>query len=136
MSAPRINAIDHLVLNVADIETSCEFYVRVLGATAITFGDNRRALQIGAQKINLHPPVHRYSPVAHHPHRGSADLCFLTDTSLALWQTHLEAQGVAILLGPVARTGAMGPLTSLYLHDPDGNLIEIANQTKPTEDRA
>lgn len=125
--APQLNAIDHLVLTVADVEATCAFYARVLGSPIVTFGEQRRALQIGKQKINLHPLGNSYFPKAQTPLPGSADLCFLSDTALAAWQVHLQKCGVSIELGPVPRTGASGPLLSIYLRDPDGNLIEIAN---------
>ena len=128
MTAPRIIAIDHLVLTVADIQASCDFYERVLGATAITFGQGRHALQIGRQKINLHQTGHEFEPKALRPSPGSADLCFVSTSPLAAWLTHLTACGVEVTEGPVARTGAQGPIQSIYVRDPDGNLIEIANQ--------
>ena len=124
---PKISALDHVVLTVADINATCDFYARVLGAEPITFGEGRRALQIGRQKINLHPLTNAYTPKAQHPARGSADLCFLSGTPLATWLDHLAACGIAIITGPVPRTGAIGPIESIYLRDPDGNLIEIAN---------
>lgn len=126
MGVPKLTAIDHLVLTVADIEASCIFYERVLGVESLTFGEGRRALQIGRQKINLHPVVNGYAPKAKIPQPGSADLCLLTDAELATWRDHLAHCGVEIIAGPVPRTGAMGPIESIYLHDPDGNLIEIA----------
>ena len=86
-----------------------------------------RALQIGQQKINLHPFTNTYTPKAQHPTCGSADLCFLSGTALATWLEHLAACGIAVIAGPVPRTGATGPIESIYLRDPDGNLIEIAN---------
>ncbi len=129
MEVPRLAAIDHLVLTVADVDKSSDFYAQALGATPIIFGENRRALQIGVQKINLHPLCSPYPPVARRPQAGSADICFLSDTPLAQWQAHLKKCGVEIILGPVARTGATGPLISIYLYDPDGNLIEISNQS-------
>lgn len=129
MDGPRLTGIDHLVLTVADIDKTCDFYARVLGAMPISFGNNRRALQIGTQKINLHPLRSAYTPIARHPQAGSADLCFLSEAPLAVWQLHLQNCGVEILMGPVARTGASGPLMSIYLYDLDGNLLEIANQS-------
>ena len=125
---PKISALDHLVLTVADINATCDFYAQVLGAEPITFGEGRRALQIGQQKINLHPLVNAYTPKAHDPVSGSADLCFLSDTPLATWLYHLAACGITVIAGPLPRTGAIGPIESIYLRDPDGNLIEIANR--------
>ena len=123
--APRISALDHFVLTVRDIDITCDFYARVLGAEPIRFGEGRRALQIGQQKINLHPLINAYTPKAQYPLPGSADICFLSDTPLATWLAHFEVCGIAVIAGPVPRTGAIGPIESIYLRDPDGNLIEI-----------
>jgi catechol 2,3-dioxygenase-like lactoylglutathione lyase family enzyme len=129
---PRIKALDHLVLTVADIDATVDFYTRVLGMQAESFtpsgGTPRMALRFGAQKINLHQTGAEFLPHAGHVQAGSADLCFLSDTPLAEWQAHLSANGVQIEEGPVQRTGAEGPLLSIYLRDPDGNLIEISNR--------
>lgn len=123
----RIDAIDHLVLTVKDIEASCSFYSRILGMDVVTFGGDRKALAFGSQKINLHQYRHEFAPKAHHPTPGSADLCFLTATPLQQVMAHLASCNVAIIEGPVQRTGARGPILSVYLRDPDHNLIEIAN---------
>lgn len=123
----RIDAIDHLVLTVKDIEASCSFYSRILGMDVVTFGGDRKALAFGSQKINLHQYRHEFAPKAHHPTPGSADLCFLTATPLQQVMAHLVSCNVAIIEGPVQRTGARGPILSVYLRDPDHNLIEIAN---------
>ena len=127
----KVSSLDHLVLTVADIAATLIFYTDILGMTAQTFspasGSPRHALRFGAQKINLHPALTPFEPKAAHPGPGTADLCFLSETPLADWQDHLAAKGVAILDGPVPRTGATGPIESLYLRDPDGNLIEISN---------
>lgn len=129
---PRIDSLDHLVLTVADLEATVAFYTDVLGMRAESFrpadGTQRTALAFGAQKINLHPAAAPFAPHAAAPMPGSADLCFLTAEPLADWQAHLSACGVAVIAGPVRRTGAQGPLLSLYLRDPDGNLVEIANR--------
>ena len=129
---PKVKALDHLVLSVADIGATVDFYTRILGMQVESFvpadGQPRLALQFGLQKINLHDAKTPYSPHAHVVQAGSADLCFLSDTPLENWQAHLAQQDVAILQGPIRRTGAQGPLLSLYLRDPDGNLIEISNQ--------
>jgi catechol 2,3-dioxygenase-like lactoylglutathione lyase family enzyme len=129
--APRLTSLDHLVLTVADIDASVAFYTDVLGMSAEAFnsadGSRRWALKIGVQKINLHRAGAEFEPKAAHPGPGTADLCFLSDVSLANWKAHLAAQGVTVEDGPVPRTGATGPLTSIYLRDPDGNLIEISN---------
>ncbi len=127
---PKVDALDHLVLTVADIGRTADFYTRVLGMTAETFrpadGTTRTALKFGTQKINLHRAGAGFEPKARRPTPGSADLCLLTGAPLADWSAHFAAHGVAVVDGPVARTGATGPLTSLYVRDPDGNLIEVS----------
>ncbi len=123
----KINRIDHLVLTVASIEKTCDFYVRVLGMEAIAFGDNRKALRFGQQKINLHQVDKTIEPKALNPIPGSTDLCLIADNS---WQEiilHLQNCGVEIIEGIVKRTGAIGRIESIYFRDLDGNLIEISN---------
>ncbi|MDO5639625.1 MAG: VOC family protein [Neisseria sp.] len=122
----RITALDHLVLTVADIDRSIDFYTRVLGMQEITFGEGRKALLFGSQKINLHLRGAEIEPHAHAPVCGSADLCLLTDTPPADVLAELAAHGVAALSGIVPRTGAVGAIDSVYLRDPDGNLLEIS----------
>ena len=124
--SPTLASLDHLVLTVADVERTVRFYRDVLGMEPVSFGAGRTALRFGAQKINLHPAAAPFEPKAQTPVPGSADLCFLTETPLGDWEAHLVAQGVAIEEGPVARTGARGPIRSIYLRDPDGNLVEIS----------
>lgn len=128
---PSVHALDHLVLTVADIAATVAFYEKTLGMAAERFeaadGSTRIALKFGRQKINLHQAGAEFAPHAERPMRGSADLCFLTAEQLADWQTHLETLGIAIEEGPVRRSGATGPILSLYLRDPDGNLVEISN---------
>jgi catechol 2,3-dioxygenase-like lactoylglutathione lyase family enzyme len=126
-----IEALDHLVLTVADVEASAIFYGRVLGMQRVVFGAGRVALQFGRQKINLHPAEAPLQPHALRPTPGSADLCFVTEAALSDWMVHLANNGVALEEGPVARTGALGPITSIYFRDPDGNLIEIARYVEP-----
>ena len=123
----HIDYLDHLVLTVQDIQTTCEFYSRVLGMQVVTFAEGRKALQFGNQKINLHQRGKEIEPKAQHPTPGSADLCFLTSMPLEQVIAHLQSQNVALLLGPVERTGATKSLVSLYFRDPDGNLLEVAN---------
>ena len=123
----QIARLDHLVLTVANIDTTCDFYTRVLGMRVITFGEGRRALAFGAQKINLHQHGHEFEPKAQRPTPGSADLCFITDTPLDEAAAHIRAAGVDIIEGPVRRTGAQGPILSIYFRDPDANLIEVSN---------
>ena len=122
---PRILSLDHLVLTVASIPATVAFYVDVLGMTHEVFGDNRNALSFGAQKINLHEHGNEFEPKAHAVQPGSGDLCFIVDDLEAVRRS-LEKHAIPILEGPVARTGATGPLTSLYVRDPDLNLIELS----------
>ncbi len=124
----RIDSLDHLVLTVADIEATCAFYQRVMGMGVVTFGQGRKALAFGLQKINLHQVGREFEPKAERPTPGSADLCFLTSVPLAEVQRHLLACGVAVTEGPVQRTGAQGPILSVYFRDPDLNLVEVSNQ--------
>ncbi len=123
----RIDRLDHLVLTVASIDESCDFYARVLGMGIETFGEGRKALTFGNQKINLHRAGHEFEPKAERPTPGSADLCFISDTPVEDIVAHLHAEGVAIEEGPVRRTGATAPILSVYFRDPDGNLIEVSN---------
>ncbi len=124
----RIEVLDHLVLTVADIDRTRDFYERVLGMEPVVFGEGRHALAFGAQKINLHEAGREFEPKAAAPTPGSADLCFLTNASVAEVVEHLEANSVEIIEGPVRRTGATGPITSVYFRDPDGNLLEVSNR--------
>ena len=125
--AIEIERLDHLVLTVADLEATIKFYTEVLGMQTVTFGAGRRALQFGRQKINLHQIGHEFEPKAVRPTSGSADLCFVTATPLPEVITHLTVCGIVVEEGPVARTGALGPIESVYLRDSDGNLLEISN---------
>ena len=123
----RVESLDHLVLTVADVEASADFFVRVLGMEKVMFGAGRVALKFGGQKINLHPAAAPLLPHAARPTRGSGDLCFVTEQALSVWIVHLAARGVALEAGPVPRTGARGAMMSIYFRDLDGNLIEVAN---------
>ncbi|WP_335947869.1 MULTISPECIES: VOC family protein [Salipiger] len=129
---PTVQSIDHLVLTVADLDVTLAFYTEVLGMRAERFtpadGSQRWALRFGSQKINLHQAGAEFLPKAAHPTTGSADLCFLSDTPLADWQAHLDALKISPEEGPVRRSGAEGPILSLYLRDPDGTLIELSNR--------
>lgn len=133
MTMPQLSSLDHLVLTVADLDRTVAFYRDVLGMRAVSFtpadGSTRWALSFGDQKINLHQAGAEFEPKAHRATPGSADLCFLSETSVADWITHFETQGVTVEEGPIARTGATGPILSVYLRDPDLNLIEVSNQT-------
>lgn len=125
-----IASLDHLVLTVADIDATVAFYCGGLGMELVRFGDaagvERLALSFGSQKINLHRAGHEFEPKSAHPTPGSGDLCFLLTVSLAAAQARLAEAGIAVEEGPVARTGAKGPLRSLYIRDPDGNLVELS----------
>lgn len=125
----KVESLDHLVLTVEDIEASIDFYTRLLGMEVVTFRGGRRALVFGDQKINLHERGKEFEPKASTPLPGSADLCFLTHTPILEYKTFLEQQGAVIEEGPVERTGARGPLLSIYLRDPDRNLIELSNKS-------
>ena len=123
----KINRLDHLVLTVANIERTCDFYSRVLGVEVITFLGDRKALKFGQQKINLHQIDKTFEPKAHLPTAGSGDLCLIADTRVEDIVKELNAAGVTIEQGPVERTGALGKIRSVYLRDPDQNLIELSN---------
>lgn len=121
-----IDRLDHLVLTTTDERACIAFYVDILGMALETFGDGRKALRFGRQKLNIHVKGQEFEPKAHLPVPGSLDLCFIADRPLAQVIATLRHKGVAIIEGPVARSGATGPITSIYLRDPDLNLIEIA----------
>lgn len=123
----EITGLDHLVLTVRDLDRTIAFYSGVLGMRAVTFGAGRTALQFGNQKINLHRAGHEFEPKARAPLPGSADLCFLLANRPDQTIAALRFAGIAIEAGPVARTGASGPILSIYLRDPDGNLIELGH---------
>ena len=122
----KIERLDHWVLTVRDVDATVAFYEQVLGMQAVTFGGGRRALAFGEQKINLHPAAAPLRPHASRPMPGSADVCLITRTPIAEVVAELETAGVGIEEGPVPRTGARGPITSVYFRDPDGNLIEVS----------
>ena len=125
----KITGLDHLVLTVADLDVTGDFYGRVLGMDVVTFksgGIERRALKFADQKINLHKAGAEFEPKATQPKPGSADLCFIIEGPLKEAISHLLANDVTIEQGPVQRTGARGPIMSVYFRDPDGNLIEIS----------
>lgn len=122
----KIERLDHLVLTVRDVEASVAFYQRVLGMQPVTFGNGRRALAFGRQKINLHPADAPLEPHAAKPTPGSADVCLITATPMEDVMSELAQAGVIIEQGPVPRTGATGAITSVYFRDPDGNLIEVS----------
>jgi catechol 2,3-dioxygenase-like lactoylglutathione lyase family enzyme/ribosome-associated toxin RatA of RatAB toxin-antitoxin module len=126
----RITELDHLVLTVSDIEKTCEFYRSVLGMEVITFNEGRTALKFGGRKINLHSSGNEFNPKAANPKPGSSDVCFITHLSSEDVIKELNSKNVIIELGPIERTGADGKMTSVYIRDPDGNLIELATYHK------
>lgn len=123
-----VDHLDHLVLTVTDIDATCAFYTEVLGMKEIVFGSERRALTFGNQKINLHERGREFEPKASCPTPGAADLCFITSVPLEQVMVHIRAHKVDILEGPVERTGAVGPIVSVYIRDPDGDIIEVSNR--------
>ncbi|MFQ5565484.1 MAG: VOC family protein [Paracoccaceae bacterium] len=122
-----IRSIDHFVLTCGDVEATVGFYTRVLGMGVETFGAGRRALSFGDQKINLHQAGAEFEPKARVATPGSGDFCLLSDVPVAEIAEHLAAEGVEVIEGPVPKTGATGPLVSIYFRDPDGNLVEVSN---------
>lgn len=129
---PNITALDHIVLTVSDLDRAIDFYRAVLGMTHHEFtgtdGTQRHAVSFGAQKINLHLAGQEFAPHALAPSVGAGDFCFLSSDSIDVWRTHLATHDIIIEQGPIQRTGAIGPIMSIYIRDPDGTLIEIANQ--------
>jgi catechol 2,3-dioxygenase-like lactoylglutathione lyase family enzyme len=122
----RVDRLDHLVLTVASIEDACDFYARVLGMQVSRFGEGRTALKFGRQKINLHEVGREFEPRAARATAGSGDLCLVSAVPLDNVIAHLNECQVTIIEGPVAKTGATGPIRSVYFRDPDGNLIEVS----------
>ncbi len=127
-----IDRLDHLVLTVNDIEATVDFYIQVLGMRLEVFGENRKALVFGQQKINLHPFKEPLKPHANLPTPGSADFCFITPVPINEFIAHLNQLNIQIEEGPVTRAGAIGQITSVYIRDPDLNLIEISNYVTVT----
>lgn len=122
----KITSLDHLVLTVADLSATVAFYTQVLGMQEITFGEGRKALLFGNQKINLHERGAEILPNAQHAACGTADLCLLTETPLETVLQELHEKGITPISDVVPRTGAVGRIQSVYLRDPDGNLLEIS----------
>ena len=122
-----IDRIDHIVITANDVERTLDFYSRVMGMEPITFAGGRRGLAFGRQKINLHQAGREFEPKALHPTPGSIDLCFITEAAPEEVIEHLKANGVVVAEGPVPKTGALGPMTSVYFRDPDGNLVEVSS---------
>jgi catechol 2,3-dioxygenase-like lactoylglutathione lyase family enzyme len=127
----NIDRIDHVVMTVASVEATCAFYERVLGMSSVTFAGSRRALTFGRQKINLHEAGREFEPKAALAAPGTLDICLITTTPLADVVAHLARCNVTIIEGPVQKTGATGPLCSVYFRDPDRNLIEVSNYLEP-----
>ncbi len=123
-----IDHIDHLVLTTSRKEACIDFYTRVLEMTQETFGDGRTAFRFGEQKINLHEQGREFEPRAHLPVPGALDLCFIASVPLDAFIAHIKAEGVPIVEGPIIRTGAIQKLRSVYLRDPDLNLIEVSER--------
>ncbi|MCJ7932174.1 MAG: VOC family protein [Chryseobacterium sp.] len=123
----KIKSIDHIVLTVADLNKTIEFYTQIMGFKAVTFDDNRKALIFGNQKINLHQKGHEFEPKAKQPTCGSADLCFIAQTDIHDVLEELKQKNIEIIEGIVDRTGALGKIRSVYFRDPDQNLIEVSN---------
>lgn len=123
----RVDRIDHLVLTVKDIDATIKFYTSIMGMTEVEFGEGRKALIFGRQKINLHLVGSEFEPKALNVKSGSEDLCFVIDTPIDQAIKEVENKGVEVIEGPIHRTGAIGKIYSAYFRDPDGNLIEISN---------
>jgi catechol 2,3-dioxygenase-like lactoylglutathione lyase family enzyme len=123
----KISRIDHIVLTVRSIDVTAEFYQRALGMEVVTFGEGRKALSFGEQKFNLHEAGKEFEPKAHKPVPGSIDLCLITETPIHEVVDELRLAGVSVVEGPVRRTGALGPIMSIYFRDPDLNLIEVSS---------
>ncbi|MBC7872038.1 MAG: VOC family protein [Chitinophagaceae bacterium] len=123
----NIDRIDHFVLTVRDVQTTCDFYARVLGMSVISFGEGRKALRFGSQKINLHQAGKEFEPKASTPTPGAADFCLITSSPIEEVYAQLKNNHVSALMPPSERDGATGKIRSVYFHDPDGNLVEVAN---------
>lgn len=123
----QIDRIDHIVITAFDLDRTIDFYSKVMGMEPITFAGGRRGLSFGRQKINLHQSGREFEPKALKPTPGSIDLCFITETPLAEVVAHLKSHGIVVAQGPVEKTGALGPMMSVYFRDPDGNLVEVSN---------
>lgn len=123
-----ITHLDHLVITVKSLSVTCDFYAKILGMEIITFGNNRKALRFGHQKINLHEKGREIAPMASSPTMGSADLCFISATPVENVLQELQDNNIPVLEGGIVeRTGATGKIRSVYFRDPDGNLLEVSN---------
>ncbi|SER45761.1 VOC family protein [Giesbergeria anulus] len=129
----KISRIDYIVLTVKSIDVTTEFYERALGMEVVTFGEGRKALSFGEQKFNLHEAGKEFEPKANKPTPGSIDICLITETAINEVIDELRLAGVSLIEGPVRRTGASGPIMSIYFRDPDLNLIEVSNYIQATQ---
>jgi catechol 2,3-dioxygenase-like lactoylglutathione lyase family enzyme len=127
----KIDSIDHVVFTVKDINATCAFYSKVLGMEIVTFGEGRKALAFGSQKVNLQQFGRESTLIAEKPTPGSADVCFVTSVPVSEVIAHLNSCGVRLVGGPVERNGARGMMMSVYFRDPDSNLVEVSNYTSP-----
>ena len=123
----KIQSIDHIVLTVTDLDKTIDFYTNILGFKVETFGDNRKVLTFGSQKINLHQKGNEFEPKAENPTSGSGDLCFISETNIKEVLEELKIKNIEIIEGIVERMGALGKIKSVYFRDPDLNLIEVSN---------
>jgi catechol 2,3-dioxygenase-like lactoylglutathione lyase family enzyme len=123
-----IDHLDHIVLTTARTEQCIDFYTRVLGMTFERFGEGRMALKFGGQKINLHEKGREFEPKATLAAPGTLDICFIASMPLEQVIAKLRSCKISIVEGPVMKTGARGPIRSVYIRDPDGNLVEISEQ--------
>jgi catechol 2,3-dioxygenase-like lactoylglutathione lyase family enzyme len=123
----KIDSIDHVVFTVKDINVTCDFYTKVLGMEIVTFGEGRKALAFGSQKINLQQFGRESTLIAEKPTPGSADVCFVTSVPVSEVVAHLNSCGVRLIGGPLERNGARGIMMSVYFRDPDLNLVEVSN---------
>lgn len=127
----KIDSIDHIVFTVKDIDATCEFYSKVMGMEVVTFGEGRKAVAFGSQKINLQQLGRESTLIAEKPTPGSADICFVTSVPVSEVVAYLNSCGVRLVGGPVERNGARGMMMSVYFRDPDHNLVEVSNYARP-----
>ena len=130
----KLEKIDHVVITVKNLNKTLDFYTNILGMKLEKFSSSlnnnqiRYAVSFGSQKINIHEEKKPHKPNALHPHSGSMDICFISNNKINEWVHHLVKKGINIEIGPEKKTGALGPILSIYIRDPDFNLIEISNQ--------
>ena len=130
----KLEKIDHVVITVKNLNKTIDFYTNILGmkleefASSLNNDQIRYAVSFGSQKINIHEEKKAFKPNALHPYSGSMDICFISKNKIKDWVYHLNNKGINIEIGPERKTGALGPILSIYIRDPDFNLIEISNQ--------